>query len=494
MSDHSPRMLLVAFTPFPAATGAATRVAQRVTSFSDAGYALEVLTPKTPQLPYVSKLAGARLLRVPMPHVRGGQPTRRSASVPLSDRYAAFERAVKRQLTVNEYDVIHTMDPFTGGVVTAQQGHAKLVFEVGGGLPFTDGDEALAAEMRARRRALCQSADLVLVPSDDAAVKVRVLGAPLGAVHVVRPSTALDLFEPPIGGRQRDDDLVRVALTASALLPSEVTVLAEALLHLPRTLKLKVTVSAALTADDALRIDADERLDDRLRLVDPVLYEDLGPLYQEADIGLVLSPPPVRSDLPPVRLQAMAEMMASGLPVVVPDVSAVRECIDHGKEGLLVPPGDAKALAQAFIELAADVGRRRRIGQQARRTAMRQFDERAVASRLLALYGSTMTPTVSLSPSAFLDVSAPSHPLSPVLTPTGTWTGDGPSRPTQPVAMATLLRQLPRARVKSAQAADDATVQTPQEEGPTDPEAALHGRKGTDGMSPTEPELKRIPH
>lgn len=470
-------MLVVAFTPFPAATGAATRVAQRVTSFSDAGYALEVLTPKTPQLPYVSKLAGARLLRVPMPHVRGGQPTRRSANVPLSERYAAFERAVKRQLTVNEYDVIHTMDPFTGGVVTAQKGHAKLVFEVGAGLPFTDGDEALAAEMKARRRALCQSADLVLVPSDDAAVKVRVLGAPLGSVHVVRPSTALDLFELPADRRHRDDDLVRVALTASALLPAEVTVLAEALLQLPETVKLRVTVSAALTADDAVRIDADARLDDRLRLVEPVIYEDLVGLYQEADIGLVLSPPPVRSELPPVRLQSMVEMMASGLPVVMPDVSAVRECIDHGKEGLLVPPGNAKALAEALIELALDARRRRRMGLQARQTAMRQFDERSVASRLLSLYGSTVAPTVSLSPSAFLDVSVPSHPLSPVLTPTGTWTGDGPSRPTQPVAMATLLRQLPRARAQSALAADDATVQTPQEEGPTDPEAAQHGRR-----------------
>lgn len=44
------------------------------------------------------------------------------------------------------------------------------------------------------------------------------------------------------------------------------------------------------------------------------------------------------------------ESMAAGVPVVATDVSGTRELVRHGVTGLLVPPGDAAALAEAMLQ------------------------------------------------------------------------------------------------------------------------------------------------
>lgn len=474
-------MLLIAFTPFPAPSGAATRVAQRVLSFSDAGYAIELLTPKTGRLPYVSQLANARILRVPMPQVRDGQLD----EIRLADRLAAFERAVRRQLTVNEYDVIHTFDAFTGLVVTAQRGLARLVFEPGGGVLDADGDESLASELRHRERELFRTADVVLVPTADVGLRARGLGAAQNAIHVIRPSTAPDLFRPPPDRRRRVSVAVEVTLTATSLEQTEVTLLTDALDRLPASLELSVTVSAELSPDDERRLS----LHPRARVVEPVLYEDLVALYQRGDIGLVLSAGVVRGELPAVRLQVIAEMMASGLPVVAPDVPAVREIVGHGQEGLLVPPGGAPQLAQALEQLGESATHRRTMGMRARQRAVLELDERHVASRLLALYGTTIAPSVSVSPTAFFDISVPSQRLDDVqslFTLSRRFDGDGAMPLTQPVAMAQLLKQLPRARPRRVvRPSEDVTQLSFVDDGPTDPVRALPRARTATGLTAT---------
>jgi glycosyltransferase involved in cell wall biosynthesis len=53
--------------------------------------------------------------------------------------------------------------------------------------------------------------------------------------------------------------------------------------------------------------------------------------------------------------QAIIEAMALGIPVVASDCSpGIREILEYGKYGRLVPPGDSKALAVAIEEVMAD--------------------------------------------------------------------------------------------------------------------------------------------
>lgn len=63
---------------------------------------------------------------------------------------------------------------------------------------------------------------------------------------------------------------------------------------------------------------------------------------------------------------ALLEAMASGLALVASDIPAFREVVQSGTNGLLVPPGDSDALADALQALAQDSGLRSRLGAAAR--------------------------------------------------------------------------------------------------------------------------------
>lgn len=77
------------------------------------------------------------------------------------------------------------------------------------------------------------------------------------------------------------------------------------------------------------------------------------------------------------------EGMASGLPIVASASGALPEVV--GDAGLLVPPGDAPALAQALRALADDPAERQRLGRIGRERAAR-FSWPAVAAAHLELY------------------------------------------------------------------------------------------------------------
>jgi glycosyltransferase involved in cell wall biosynthesis len=81
------------------------------------------------------------------------------------------------------------------------------------------------------------------------------------------------------------------------------------------------------------------------------------------------------------------EYMAAGLPVVASRVGQLAELIQDRVNGLLCPPEDALALAAALEELEKDPGLRRRLGEAARATVIREHSWEAVARRLLRLAG-----------------------------------------------------------------------------------------------------------
>jgi glycosyltransferase involved in cell wall biosynthesis len=61
--------------------------------------------------------------------------------------------------------------------------------------------------------------------------------------------------------------------------------------------------------------------------------------------------------------------MAAGLPIVASDVGGIPTLIDDGVNGLLVPPSDVKALADALRHLIAAPEARISMGNESRRLA-----------------------------------------------------------------------------------------------------------------------------
>jgi glycosyltransferase involved in cell wall biosynthesis len=79
------------------------------------------------------------------------------------------------------------------------------------------------------------------------------------------------------------------------------------------------------------------------------------------------------------------EYMAAGLPVVASRLGQLEGLIRHGINGLLCPPGDAAALADTLAGLRADPGLRRRLGETARATVLRQHTWEAAVGHILCL-------------------------------------------------------------------------------------------------------------
>lgn len=70
----------------------------------------------------------------------------------------------------------------------------------------------------------------------------------------------------------------------------------------------------------------------------------------------------------------IAEAMAAECATVASDIGGVPELIQHGKTGLLVPPGDPVALADALRRLLLDPALRQELGTQASRDVAARFD------------------------------------------------------------------------------------------------------------------------
>ncbi len=80
------------------------------------------------------------------------------------------------------------------------------------------------------------------------------------------------------------------------------------------------------------------------------------------------------------------EASASGVPVVATDIRGCREAVQHGRNGLLVAPGDVPALADAIVELLCEKEKARQMGAEGRRMAVEQFDEQLVFAQVKVEY------------------------------------------------------------------------------------------------------------
>jgi glycosyltransferase involved in cell wall biosynthesis len=109
--------------------------------------------------------------------------------------------------------------------------------------------------------------------------------------------------------------------------------------------------------------------------------EEIVRLIQEADVLVapsVASQDGRREGIPVVLMEAMA----CKLPVVASRLSGIPELVKDGKTGLLVPPGDAEALAEALAYLYKQPEKRQQLGQAGRERILQTFDLHKNAAEL----------------------------------------------------------------------------------------------------------------
>ena len=109
-----------------------------------------------------------------------------------------------------------------------------------------------------------------------------------------------------------------------------------------------------------------------------VKHETVSSYLAAADVAVLAS----ESEGSPL---ALFEALAVGLPILATDVPGLRDFVEDGRDGTLVPRGDTVRLKDAMERLLADEGLRRRLSEGARRSAERYTIE-ACAERHLELY------------------------------------------------------------------------------------------------------------
>lgn len=116
-------------------------------------------------------------------------------------------------------------------------------------------------------------------------------------------------------------------------------------------------------------------LAERVRFAGPLVDAELEREYERAALFVLpcqTMPDGNRDGLPNTVLEAMAR----GLAVVSTTLPSVAEAVDDGDQGLLVPPRDPAALAEAIARLLDDAALRSRMGEAARLRVEERFDRR----------------------------------------------------------------------------------------------------------------------
>ena len=238
-----------------------------------------------------------------------------------------------------------------------------------------------------QRRGFWGRADRVIAISDAVADVLRSDGIDPARIVVVRSGIDLAQAETasPIGIRGRLGLPAGAPLAAhlGALVPhkDQATLLAAAALLRPRCPDLQW----ALAGEGELREHL-ERLRDRLGLAGRVhflgqLAEPLG-LLAEADLLVVSSR---EEGLGTSVLDAMAR----GIPVASTDAGGLPEML-RGGAGLLVPPGNPSALADAVERIVTEPELRRELAGKARHE-VRRFSAARMAAEVLTVYRSCAT-------------------------------------------------------------------------------------------------------
>ncbi len=388
------KVLLVSFDPLPGESSAGSRLTELIRGLTPV-FAVDVLTPKTEGHAHIERYYGARLMRVPM--LRRDVPSRAQT----------FERAVRRQIESDEYDLVHVTDAFGAQPIFQgrSRGGYKIVFDAHAlasrQIPIANPEarEELRFSTRLRRieRRALLGADRVLA-APFLLAELRALGVPGDRTREIPPAVDLGLFRevpPP------PDGALQIAYLGSCAPWEGTGVLLEALralLDAGVAARLAVAGTVEAIGRRALRKPiAALHLEEAIEWFGPLPHEEVPGFLARAHA--CVAPFSAPADAGPCELGSikLAEYLAAGRPVVAAD-TPLHRALAGGDAADFFKPGDAADLAARLAALARDPARRADLGERARLHARAAFDADEARRALLRAYYELIDPALVDSP------------------------------------------------------------------------------------------------
>ena len=213
----------------------------------------------------------------------------------------------------------------------------------------------------------------------------------LGLVHVVPNGVDVERFYPAVAARLPARPGVRTLGFSGSLKPWHgLDVLLDAFTRVHR----RMPQSRLLVVGDGPGRADLERAVHRLSLTEAVTFtgavppDDVPGLLTSMDVAAAPYPDGQGFYFSPLKL---FEYMAAGVPIVASRIGQIRDIIDDEITGVLCPPSDAPALADAVLALFADPIRRDRLGAAARARACAAHTWDLIAARILEIAAGART-------------------------------------------------------------------------------------------------------
>jgi glycogen synthase len=340
---------------------------------------------------------GMRVIRAPLGNLHWYLYRLKAPSVGiLPVRQLEWSRSLRREVERvrrdRPIDVIEGQETgalFLGG---AERGQPPLVVRLHGdqqtfakysGQPVTLGHR-LDRQLQARA---WNRAAAVTAPSDAQASEMAVqLGWDAGRIQVIpnpidpwmleQAVASTDAPHPDVSGKVLYVGRIEVRKGALSLLKS-VPIVAQSV----PMVEYLIAGARHSSIDEATlqqHLDLD-RTRDHVCLLGHVPWHDLPALYRKAEVFVM----PSYYETFGI---SVVEAMAFGLPVVASKAGGLAEVVVDGVTGILVPPGDPRALAEATTRLLADATLRRRMGMAGRERVLAEFTLDPVVTSTLQAY------------------------------------------------------------------------------------------------------------
>lgn len=361
------------------------------------GHDVRVVSPVGWAPPGVGRWAAHR--EVPGTEVRQGVPVLhpRMLSLPAARlgrrnceaMYMAVARPIRRVHERWPFDVVHAHMVVPDGWAAARVG-SRLGVPVVATAHRADVLDVPARGEDDRRRVgeAVGLVDQLCAVSRVVADAATALGAPRRPVRVVPNGADTETCRPWPRARMREEFGLPVdgpvVTYVGQLVPRKgVDTLIEAVARLaarPAGAPLVAAAGAGPQRAELERMAAERGVADRVRFVGPVDHDRVGRFMAAGDLFVL---PSLSEGLPTV----VCEAMNCGLPVVATAVDGTPEIVRHGETGLLVPPSDPAALADALAAVLDDDDRRAAMGAEALRVGRAEYTWDANAAAMEEIYG-----------------------------------------------------------------------------------------------------------
>lgn len=368
------------------------------------GHEVTVVTPGNATMPAVDNFDGVKVVRFPLElpvdltygRVAQSQVNVAGKVARLAVMAHYLEAQYRTTISVARAqgaDVIHAHWAIPTGpaaVKAAQKLRLPSVITMHGGDVYVNPEQGYDFPTRwyvrpALRWTLNHAGALTAI-TDDCRQHALRAGAPSESIHLVFNGTDLRRFSPgPAAAASRAGDPhygPHMIFACRQLFPRKgirFLVQAAAMLK-PRFPDLKVVVAGdGFERPELIKLAESLGVEQDITFLGWVPNTDLPPYYRAAAVSVIPS-------LEEGFGIPAAEAMGCETPVVASDAGGLPEVVEHGVTGLVVPRGDATALAEAIGSLLDDPARRAAMGRAGRERALRLFDWDRTAEQFEQIY------------------------------------------------------------------------------------------------------------